>query len=200
MRSNPSRSPVARHHAATIALHWSSLVAILLGLLAVFGREFSDDKALRAVLLEVHRNAGLLIFTAALVRAVIRSALGFGDVNDSLTRRQRLLSSANQFVLYALLLATPLVGWLLTNAHGQTPLLLGFTPLPELIGRDRGVADRLLEAHETLSWLLLAFSAAHASAALWHHYRLRDGVLRSMLPTGPRRAVPRPRRQAFAPR
>jgi cytochrome b561 len=36
--------------------------------------------------------------------------------------------------------------------------------------------------HGKAAWLLIALVAVHAAAALRHHFILRDGILRRMLP------------------
>ena len=38
------------------------------------------------------------------------------------------------------------------------------------------------EVHALGAWALLGLVALHASAALFHHFALRDGVLRAILP------------------
>ncbi len=37
------------------------------------------------------------------------------------------------------------------------------------------------EVHDFNAWLIMALAGGHALAALYHHYLLRDGVLRRML-------------------
>jgi cytochrome b561 len=54
--------------------------------------------------------------------------------------------------------------------------------LPTIIGADEDLADRLQDLHVDAAWALLALVCLHIGAALWHHFVLRDGVLRRMLP------------------
>jgi cytochrome b561 len=181
-----------RHHAATIALHWVTLLLILFGLAAVFTRELFDEKPARAFLLAVHRNSGLLVLIMVGIRLLLRWPLGVGAVNNHLQKRLRIASALGHAALYLLLFALPLVGWLLSNAHGQAVQLLGVLPLPTLTERDRDFADQLSLIHVDLAWALLALAASHALAALWHHYRRGDAVLISMLPRKGRRSVATP--------
>jgi len=37
-------------------------------------------------------------------------------------------------------------------------------------------------AHEWIAWTIIILAAVHAAAALFHHYVLRDDVLKRMLP------------------
>jgi cytochrome b561 len=68
----------------------------------------------------------------------------------------------------------------------------GLFQVPSLTGgRNEDLKDFAEGAHEFLFWTLVAVAAAHAAAALVHHFRDRDEVLRRMLP-GSRRSTPSP--------
>ena len=49
-------------------------------------------------------------------------------------------------------------------------------------GTTRALRRSTAELHETLATALLILAGLHALVALAHHYILRDGVLRRMLP------------------
>jgi len=48
--------------------------------------------------------------------------------------------------------------------------------------KDKALEHSAKEIHEWLANGLIVLAALHASAALAHHFRLRDGVLKRMLP------------------
>jgi len=68
-------------------------------------------------------------------------------------------------------------------------LWLGLLPLPDLVGPDKALADRLVQVHQWLNWSLAALVAIHVAAALKHHLIDRDATLLRMLP-GRRRNIP----------
>ena len=53
--------------------------------------------------------------------------------------------------------------------------------MPPLIGPGAPYHRLLEEAHELLSYLLIALVVMHVAAALYHHFVLRDSVLVRML-------------------
>jgi cytochrome b561 len=59
---------------------------------------------------------------------------------------------------------------------------LGLLRLPDLVAADRDLAEILKVVHWGLAWLFIAAISVHVLAALHHHFHLRDGVLRRMLP------------------
>jgi cytochrome b561 len=50
----------------------------------------------------------------------------------------------------------------------------------------RPLRRELREFHEWIGWAIVIIAVLHASAALYHHYSLKDRVLVRMLPRGRR--------------
>ena len=171
-----------RHSRATVFLHWSTLLLIVLSGAAVFGRELVDDKAVQGLLMNLHRQAGLLVFSVLLLRLAVRVWPATPRVDHHLPFFMRLMALASHGLIYLLLAGLPLIGWALSNARGVDVAFLGWIPLPGLVNTDPDLADTLADVHEWAAWSLYALVALHAGAALWHHYVRRDQVLRAMLP------------------
>jgi cytochrome b561 len=55
-------------------------------------------------------------------------------------------------------------------------------PIPDLLGKNKELAEILKTAHHWINYLLAAVVAGHAAAALKHHFVDRDEVLTRMLP------------------
>lgn len=176
-----STVPARRQPRAIILLHWGSLALILAAVTVVLLREAFDDRGVRLALLDLHRDAGLLVLAATALRLAARlrhARLPAGDDPWPL----RLAAAGVHLALYLLLGAQPLLGWALSDARGQHHALFGVLPLPVLSGADADLADTLADWHEGVAWGLAALVALHAAAALWHHYVRGDTVLRAMLP------------------
>jgi len=93
-----------------------------------------------------------------------------------------LAARAVHVLIYALLLAVPVVG-VVMHFHGGDPLsLFGVVDIASPWPKDRDLKHEWKEIHELLANLLLALAALHAGAALVHHYVLGDGALKRMLP------------------
>ena len=171
-----------RHHSGVILVHWITVVLIVLAVAAVVGREWLDGDLVRQRLLDLHRLLGLGLLGLSLGRLVLSRALGAAKVNEHPTPVVGLAAAMGHGALYLALVAVPLLGWAQWSASGKSMALFNFLHVPALLGRDRDLAESLAQAHQVVAWLFLALIAAHALAALWHHYHRRDQVLRSMLP------------------
>lgn len=180
---SPARSvSQTRHPALTVALHWGTLLAIIIAVGAMFVRDALEDPGSRQVLLQLHRQLGLLVLIGTAVRIARRIWGGLVDHAANMAAVFRWSAKGAHLLLYALLVSLPLVGWACTSAHGISLALLGMLPLPKLVAPDSELADTLSDYHILLSWALLGLVAIHAGAALWHHYVRKDAVLSAMLP------------------
>jgi cytochrome b561 len=192
MKSAPNaslHSATEKHHRLTIVLHWGTLLCIVVAVGAVLLCEFIGDKFWRQILLETHRQLGLLVLLGVAIRLGVRLRYGMADHMSGLPWPMRFAATATHWCLYGLLIGLPLLGWATTNAHNLQVQFFGLVDLPTLIGVDAELADELSDNHILGSWMLLGLVALHAAAALYHHFIRRDRVLWAMLP-GADGAVP----------
>jgi cytochrome b561 len=173
-----------RHPVSVRVFHWASAILIVVSAAVVLSREVTEHQPTRQILLELHRQLGLLILVGLLGRLVTRVRLGLADHASNLGRGTRVAAQVAHGMMYGVLACITLIGWALTNAHATGLRLLGIIPLPSLVRADSDLADTLSDWHVYAAWTLLAFVVLHVSAALWHHFRLRDRVLVAMLPGG----------------
>lgn len=176
-----------RQAAAVIATHWVSALLVVVAALSALARELTENSHLRNLLIDSHRQIGLLVLLALGLRLALRVRVGLKDSAGDMALPLRIAAHAAHLLLYALLLAIPLLGWAVSNAHGLTLHLFGVVPLPLLVEEDPDLADSLTDKHILASWILLAAVTAHVLAALWHHLVRRDQVLSAMLPDTPAR-------------
>eukprot|EP01032_Pedospumella_encystans_P025624 gene25624-28954_t len=97
-------------------------------------------------------------------------------------RPMQMAAHAGHFLLYVLMIAIPLSGWLMSSAKGVPTVWFGVLPIPDLIGKDKALGRSLAELHEALNIGLLVLIAGHAAAAFFHHFFHKDDTLRRMLP------------------
>ena len=165
-------------HPLTRAIHWFTMLAILAVFISVLIGADLEAPDQKKTLIAVHQSLGLSVLLLNGLRLLWRWRTSLQSlIADPLKRR---IGHANHLLVYTLLLAQPLLGWLYVSARGREAALWGL-PLPALIAKNRELAEQIHDWHELAGWLLLALIGLHAAAALYHHFVLRDGVLRRML-------------------
>jgi cytochrome b561 len=172
----------ARYSTTAIALHWASALLIVaafgIGLYAV-GLAVSPQKL---KLYSWHKWIGVTIFLLAVARLAWRAWRPAPPLPPAMRPWERGLAHGTHGLLYALLLAIPLTGWLMSSAAGFPVVVFGLVPLPDLVGKDKALFESLKLVHYVLNKSLLVLVGLHVAAALKHHLRDRDDVLARMLP------------------
>ena len=176
-----------RYTGVAIGLHWLMAALIVAGFplgWIVADMEFSPEK-LRWM--SWHKWLGITVLGLVALRLIWRLTHAAPPLPATMLPWQRGAAHAVHFLLYGLMFAIPFSGWLYSSASGVPVVYLGWWPLPDLVGVDEDLADRLRSLHEWLNYTLLVAVAAHVGAALKHHFIERDDVLARMLPGRGRR-------------
>jgi cytochrome b561 len=171
---------VLRYSPPAVVLHW--LVALLIFAafpLGVYMHDLplSPDK-LR--LYSYHKWLGITILMLVALRVTWRLTHTPPPLPDSVTGWQRQASHLVHGLLYLLILAIPLSGWLMSSAKGFPVVWFGVLPLPDLVGKDKALGDLLAEVHETLNISMLVLVVVHVAAALKHHFVERQPYMQRM--------------------
>jgi len=173
---------VAKYTRTAIALHW--LIALVILVVLPLGMVMTDLdlSPTKLKLYAWHKWLGVAVFALALFRIVWRLSHAAPTLPESMPAWQRKAAAALHGLLYLLMLALPLSGWLMSSAKGFQTVWFGVLPLPDLVAKHEGLAHFFEEAHETLVALLLCLLAVHVVATLKHHFIDRDDIAARMLP------------------
>jgi cytochrome b561 len=176
------RNTQVRYGSISIGLHWLTLV-ILIGVYACINLTdlYPKGSEPREALKTWHFMLGLTVLLLVTLRLLNRLVGTRPVVSPPLPRRQQRLAGTIHVALYALMLAMPILGWLLLSAAGK-PIPFFGAQLPALLAENKDLAGQLKEIHETIGTIGYFLIGAHALAALFHHYVIRDNTLVRMLP------------------
>ena len=182
-----------RYTRTAIALHWIAAVLIIGNLswgLYMVSLEFSPAKL---KYYSWHKWTGVTIFVLAAARLLWRLRHAAPALPAHMPTWESRAAHASHILLYVLFFAGPLTGWLFSSAVGFQTVWFGVLPIPDLIGKDRELADVLKIVHRSTVYTFGVLVAVHVAAALKHHFLDRDDVLVRMLPfLKPRLPAPSP--------
>lgn len=164
------------------ALHWLSAILILGGWL--LGQTLDwFPKSMEPGLKLAHVWSGLGVVALLAARLAWRLSGPQPDpIPSALDPWLARAATAGHLLLYALLLAVPIAGIVLSFARGEPVSLFGLYEIASPWARDRAFARNAREVHELLANAIMLVAALHAAAALMHHYLLGDATLARMLP------------------
>jgi len=173
-----------RYSGIAITLHWLMALLLMCGFslgLYMVDLKFSPQKL---SLYSYHKWIGVTVFTLALARLAWRFKHPPPPLPTGLPRWQAAMAGAVHVLLYLLMLGIPLCGWLYSSAAGvpTVPFGIGALQLPDLVAKDKELADTLRFAHRSLAYTLAALVSLHLAAAIGHQLVDDHGILSRMLP------------------
>ncbi len=128
-----------------------------------------------------HVSFGLLILILIVLRFAWRLTHPVAP-ESSLPRWQRLSSEAVHWLLYGLVLATSVTGWLFASFRGWSMSFFYLVPIP-MLASDNAAAGKTIDGlHQAMEWTLLVVIGIHVAAALVNIFVYRDRIMQRMLP------------------
>jgi cytochrome b561 len=194
---SPDRS-MGRYTTVAVILHW--VMALGIAMLAIIGLVMVHVKldTMRLFqLYQLHKSIGVTVLLAAVLRLGWRLVRLPPPLPDSMPPIERTAAAGGHLLLYLFLFALPFTGWALVSSSvfNIPTVLYGVVPWPDLpvlsTLADKAPVEAVLKiVHAYGAYALIALVGLHATAALRHHFIIKDDVLRRMLPVLPRRRKP----------
>jgi len=164
-----------------ITLHWLTAVLIAANLLLGLSMVPLPISPQKLYWYQWHKWVGITVFLLTCARLAWRWA-NPAPPPVPMADWQRRAAAVTHVLLYVLLLAIPISGWVYSSSTGVQVVYLGLVPLPDLVPKDNALAHVLKAVHVSLNFLLFLLVCVHAAAALKHHFVDRDPALTRMLP------------------
>lgn len=162
-------------------LHW--LIVALLSAQYTIGWLMPDIHRGQSpgVAMTFHISLGFVILVLIVVRFIWRLTHPVAP-ESSLPSWQRLSSEVVHWMLYVLVLATTLSGWLFASFRGWSVSFFYLMPMPMLAADNEAAGKAIDGLHQVAEWSLLVMIGIHIAAALAHIFIYRDRIMQRMLP------------------
>ena len=173
---------IPRWSTALIVMHWLMVLAILVTMSLGWIADDMPRSLAQYRMFGWHKSFGLLVLALAVLRVVfrLRAATPAGD--DASGLWQRRAARVSHGLLYLCMFAMPISGWLINSAADVPLKWFWLVPVPAIAAASPQLAEIAETLHAGILWTLLMLIAIHATAALRHHFVLRDSVLWQILP------------------
>ena len=165
----------------TKALHW--LVALMIVGLATVGWTMKGlpNTPDKVAVYALHKSTGLTVLALVLVRLAWRLLEGRRPAPPpGMPTWQVQAAAITHGLLYIAIVAMPVSGWVFNSASNFPLRWFGLFAVPALSGPDPALKLVAGFAHWFLFWCIALLFTLHAAAALDHHFRRKDDVLRRM--------------------
>lgn len=165
-----------------VLLHWLVALAVfgLFGLgLWMVELTYYDPWYRRAP--EIHKGIGILLFLTLVLRLVWRLGNPRPHPLPGHTRIEVRAAAVIHPLLYILLFAVMVTGYLISTADGRSIDVFGLFQVPATLNGLPNQADLAGDIHLALAITTMTLAGIHALAALKHHFLDRDRTLLRML-------------------
>jgi cytochrome b561 len=163
-------------------LHWLMAICILSMLFIGVGM-VSTVSTRYLTLVQIHKPLGVAILVLALLRLALRLYYGAPALPADMPAPMKLAAELSQYLLYALMIAMPVIGWAMLSAAAYPVVLFGGVHLPSILPVSPGLHTLLWHAHYYLAFAFFGLILLHVSAILFHKLVRNDGVFETMATT-----------------
>ena len=161
------------------SLHWLMALCIL-AMLFVGVAMVSTVGSAYLALVAFHKSLGITVLALVVVRLLVRWRSGTPPLPADLPEPMKLAATLSHYLLYALMIVMPLLGWAMLSAARYPVVVFGSVRLPPIAPPSRELHSLLWGAHHYLAFLFFALVLGHLAAALFHALIRKDGVFASM--------------------
>jgi len=164
------------------AFHWLVVVGISAQFIWAWRIDQTDSIRSEFVLVNQHKSIGMTVLLLVILRLLWRVFNRPPALPSGMSAWERLAAVTTHWLLYALILAMPLTGWMYSSAAGFGAEFFGLLNIPDFVAQSERLEAFFGWIHEWLAKAILLVVAIHVLAALRHQFLLKDGLLRRMLP------------------
>ena len=176
---------VDRYGLVSRFLHWAMALLILAMIgVGAYMTDLAREDPMRAQLYSLHKAVGVTLLGLALIRILWMLVSRPPVMPAALQRWEVVLARSTVGLLYLLMVATPIAGYLMTNTGGKPISYFGLFELPPLMEKNHDLHEALEEVHEILAFTILALVILHVAGAFKHRFIDKDpnaDVLKRML-------------------
>src|ERR1700729_2832412 len=148
-------------------LHWLMAICVLSMLFIGVGM-VSTVTPKYLTLVQIHKPLGIAILVLVLIRLALRFYYGSPSLPADLPEPMKLAAYSSQVILYALMIAMPLLGWAMLSAAAYPVVLFGSVYLPPILPVSASLHTLLWHAHYYRACAFFAFIWMHVAAPLFH--------------------------------
>lgn len=170
---NDDHLRVQKWPAVSRIFHWVSAILLLITWILMLLYGIDEDK----FYISLHKAFGVSLLFWMLARVISRIIIK-APAPAPMPKWQILASKITHFLLYALLIAMPIAGLLMSIYGGRPVDMFGIFEIPVFVTPNRSSARFYNDIHTDILWpLIIAFTLLHIGAALYHQFIKKDNLI-----------------------
>lgn len=173
---NQFNTSVQKWSVSSRIFHWISAILLLVTWILMVLYSNTDTK----LFISLHKAFGISLLFWMIAR-VINRLFTKAPPPLPMPKWQIIISQLTHLLLYALLIAMPVAGLLMSVYGGRPVDMFGLFQIPVFVTPDRGAARFYNDMHTDIIWpMMVAFTLLHIGAALYHQFVKKDNLIGRM--------------------
>jgi len=174
------KNTTMRYGSVAKTLHWLIFILVFVMIVGGFFLGYVP-KEYKPVIYNLHKLTGVTILFLMLVRLCWKLVNVKPQLPTDTKPWERKAERIVHDVLYLLIIAMPLAGWIGSSAARKAPHIGDWAltlPVPE----SEAITEAAFNMHGLIAYAIIAFVGIHFLAAMYHYFIKKDDVLQKMLP------------------
>lgn len=165
----------------TKTLHWSIFLLMTAQFSLIYRRTYlPTDSAEKLQYMLWHKSIGVIVLYLALLMLMARHIGHRPLFPKTMPPIHQKAAKLGHAALYTVMLIMPIAGYLMSTFNGYNVSVFGWYDLPKLVAVNKPLASLFFNVHQWTSYAVLALVGGHIMAAFYHHFVLKDNVLKRM--------------------
>ncbi len=161
------------------ALHWVMGIIIMAMLILGFYLDDLPDEN-KGLGYMIHKSTGLLLLIMVVIRLIMRFTSQYPVLPESTPKIVTYVAKLNVLGLYIIMILMPLSGFLMSTFSGRPVPFYGIFQIDGFTANEF-ISGISYSFHSIGGYIFILLIAGHILGGLFHHFVLKDNVLRRML-------------------
>ncbi len=170
-------------------LHWGMAVLIISMLFCGLIMTDLSPSPFRWKVYMIHKSVGLVILFLIVSRLVWRFINIVPELPKSLPATHRNLAKLSPYILYAMMIVMVLSGYIMSDMGGYAISFFDIFTLPHLFSKNQSLSAIAAKTHGIAAYCFIVILTTHVFAAFYHHFVLKNEVLKRMLPSSSKKGI-----------
>jgi len=162
-------------------LHWITALFVFATIPLAIAMTNVGEGPMMDRLYNLHWSFGFLILFTVLFRLWVRAKNPPAPLPDTIPAIQAKIAHWTHVLLYVLLIAMPIGGWIGKSAYGGAIYIFWIIPMPAIWAHNPAFGERILGMHTAAGIFMTLLLFAHIGAAMMHHFVKKDGIMLRMI-------------------
>lgn len=172
----------SEYHPFAKFLHWTVVVLVSIQFLSSSIMPSVRGNASPDYLVNIHMSFGIIVLPIAILLLFMRFFRPVAKLETPMPTLQEKAAVAMHYMLYILLILLPFSGWAFASSRGWTVSVFNSFDLPTFFEKGSSLGHSIGAMHSFFGTIIGFLILGHIAAALYHHFVLKDSVLRRMIP------------------